>query len=939
MKSTSSTRRASFALAKRWSGVAVIAMGVLFSAHIVNAAPPAGTPIGNQATASYLDPNGNVQLATSNPVVTTVQQVGSLTLDASGTQTAGAGATLYVAHTLTNTGNGSDQFTIAVTENNAGTAPDFTRIEVYRDPGTGMPDGTTPLCSITTPTGTCTVPAQTVAGNGGTFKFVVGYSIPPTATIGTWPNNVATVTAAAVASAVPYTVASVTNTDTINLTDQAAFAVTKSISQPAVAAGTAVAWPNPLASGPRGSRTIFTFSYINNGNSPGTFYIADALPAGFTYVPNSAVWSSAPGTYLDDAAGAETVPGIEFEAVGQNVRARIATVNPSSAGSLSIVVDVTSGAAIGVTQTSNTALYSPLTCAATTIATSGVCATATTNAAAFTVLAQYDVAFGMSPTPATDTIPGTPNSSNDTVTRPDVVPGGSVRFTQVVQNTGNGTDTFNLSVTGAGATGTAFPAGTTFSWFQSDGVTPLLDYNNDGIIDTGTMAPGALRTIVLQATVPSSTLVGSGPYSVTARATSASDTSQFDAVQDVVTVVIGALVDLTNTAAGTGSGGVANGDLGPGPSPSPTIVTSGTSGFVTSIEIFVKNNDTAANSYTLSASQQPSFPGTLPAGYTVIFSSSACASPTPVTTIGPLAPGAQTSVFACVSIPLSASAGQQSLYFQARSTAPSATTGGVLTDTLHDAVNVVVAAVKRFTVSPDNTGQASSGGTVVYAHTITNTGNQTCGAFNIAASGNWSTALYLDVNGDGAIDGGDTLLTGSPLTLPALAGGASQKVLVRVFVPGGLSAGAQDVTTVTVSDPTSACPLAGSNPTDITSVVTGQVRLAKKQAADVTCDGIADTGFTADPLTLRPGQCLLYEVIATNQGLAPVNNVSISDAVPPNTNYAGAVQPASQCSSTNLTGTAVAYANNGATVSCGSAVNVLSPSGTISLYFAVQITP
>ena len=948
MKSTSSTRRASFPLAKRWSGVAVMALGVLLSAHVANAAPPAGTTIGNQASASYIDPNGNVQLATSNMVQTTVQQVGSLTLDANGTLTAGAGATVYVPHTLTNTGNGADQFTLTVAEDNAATVSDFTRVEVFLDAdGNGLPDSTTALCTSTTGAGSCVVPAQTVAGNGGTLKFVVAYTIPPTATTGTWPSNVATVTAAVVPGAVPYAVVSVVNTDTVNLTDQAAFAVTKSISQPAVAAGS-VAWPAPVTSGPRGTRTVFTFNYANNGSSPGTFYISDALPAGFTYVANSAVWSSAPGTSLNDAALAETVAGIEFEVVGQNVRARVANVGPNVSGSLSIVVDVAAGATIGMAQTSNTAMYSPLTCAAATIAASAACATATTNASVFTVLAQYGVVFGVSPAPVADTTPGTPNAVGDSVTQPQVVSGGSVRFTQVVSNTGSGSDTFNFSTAGVGLSGTAFPAGTTFAWFAGDGVTPLLDTNGDGVVDSGPLAPAATRTVVLQATLPSGTVVGSGPYSVIARASSVSDTTKIDAVSDAVTVVIGALVDLTNSGPGTGSGSLGAGDLGPGPSPSPTLAPAVTAGTVGSFPLYVKNNDTIANSYTLGASQSPAFPGTLPAGYAVTYSTTACATPTPVTTVGPVAPGAQQMVFACVTVPATAPVGLQSLYFQVRSTASSAGTGGIVVDTVHDAVDVTMAVVRRFTVTPDNSGQAAPGGTVVYAHTVTNTGNQSCGAFNVSASPTatgiatgWATALYLDNNGDGAIDTGDTLLTGSPLTLPVLTAGGTQKILVRVFVPAGASAGAQEVVTVTTTDSTvgTPCSLVGSNPADTTTVITGQVRVVKSQAADAACDGTADTALSGAALTLRPGQCVVYRVVATNEGSAPVANVSLSDAIPSNTNYAGAVQPGSQCTSTGLTGTAAAYAGGASTVSCGSAANALVPGGTLTLQFAVQVNP
>ena len=55
------------------------------------AAPPAGTPIGNQASATYLDASSTSRTVTSNLVTTIVQQVASFTLTADGVRTAAPG--------------------------------------------------------------------------------------------------------------------------------------------------------------------------------------------------------------------------------------------------------------------------------------------------------------------------------------------------------------------------------------------------------------------------------------------------------------------------------------------------------------------------------------------------------------------------------------------------------------------------------------------------------------------------------------------------------------------------------------------------------------------------------------------------------------------------------------------------------------------------------
>ena len=107
---------------KRWDDrlrAVIVAFAVLVAGALVAssprtafAAPAAGTVIGNQATATYTDAGGTPRTATSNLVQTTVSQVKSFTLTANGARTAAAGQTVYYPHTITNTGNGTDTYTL-----------------------------------------------------------------------------------------------------------------------------------------------------------------------------------------------------------------------------------------------------------------------------------------------------------------------------------------------------------------------------------------------------------------------------------------------------------------------------------------------------------------------------------------------------------------------------------------------------------------------------------------------------------------------------------------------------------------------------------------------------------------------------------------------------------------------------------------------------------
>ncbi|MDA7417541.1 hypothetical protein PGB34_14325 [Xenophilus arseniciresistens] len=967
-------RRRGLAPRAFWAGAAALTVGFLLgSPQAFAAAPPANTIIGNQASATYLDPNGASQLATSNLVQTTVQQVGSFNLDTYtsvttnvvNTKTGAVGTTVYAPHVLTNTGNGPDAFNIVVDPANPA-ANQFSKVEVFADANAdGVPDNTTPLCSVPSTGATCVVPPQTVAGSNGTFPFVVAYTIPSNGA-GTFP-ALATITASPVPSAIPYASTQAADRDQVNLTNVAAFSATKSIAAPAVASSVAGgAWPAASTTGQRSapscaltptaavagaagcSYTTYTLRFNNTGGAAGTFYMSDVLPSGMTYVPGSAVWSSAPGTALTDASGGDTT-GIDFQASGNTLSFVVASLAPNVTQTVSFMVMINDTATVGTSTTTNTASYVPVTVPPTTTTTTPPDTTtyppSPTNPSPYTVTGSFGIVVGSATGTATASVDGTAGTPNgtaaDTNTQPSAGAGTVVKFTQTVFNIGNTSDIVNLAAASAATQG--FPAGTTFKFFAADGLTPLIDNNSDGIVDTGPIAAGGNVNVVLAATLPSPTVVPTGPFNAIVTGTSTGDSTKVDAAQDVLTAMIGVLVDLTNTAPGNGiAGSTANGDVGTGPSPQPTTTNTTPAGTGTVFTLFVKNNDITANTYSLAASQTNNFPGSLPAGWTVKFSAAGtgCAGAA-ITTVNVAANGGQTPVDACVTPPASqAPITGQYIYFRVVSTI-NTSTGVTAIDTKTDAVNVTAANTYGATLTPNNNGQVAPGGSVVYAHTLTNTGAQVCaGPYTFTAtlpagdvSAGWTTALYIDVNEDGQIDAGDTLVTG-PIAGP-LAVGAKQKLLVKVFAPGGATAGTVDTATVTVTFPAGATSCGTPTATDVTTVITGQLRLVKTQILDVDCNA-AEVPTSSAPLTAKPGECLVYRVVATNEGVAPVTNISINDAVPAYTTLASP-QPSNQCVSTGVTGTALAYSSTGTTVACGSTANTVAPGGTATLTFSVKV--
>ena len=92
------------------TGIAMVLPLMLISPSETLAAPVAGSVIGNQASATYLDGSGQSRTATSNLVETVVAQVGGVDIESDLSKTTSVGGTVNYPHTITNSGNGVDTF-------------------------------------------------------------------------------------------------------------------------------------------------------------------------------------------------------------------------------------------------------------------------------------------------------------------------------------------------------------------------------------------------------------------------------------------------------------------------------------------------------------------------------------------------------------------------------------------------------------------------------------------------------------------------------------------------------------------------------------------------------------------------------------------------------------------------------------------------------------
>lgn len=854
------------ALPRRWT---FIAIGLLVAfASVASAAPPAGTSIGNQATATYQDAASNSYTVSSNSVNTIVQQVASLTLTANGIRVAAPGGQAVFPHILTNTGNGTDAFSLSAS-NLGGDDFDLTGLVLYADAdGNGVPDNFTPV--------TTTGPLAA----GGAYRFVAVGSVPGTAVSG----NVGQLSVNAVSVFDGGQTAA--NTDQVTVSTNAVLNVTKGIS-----AGNGASPSGPYT---------YTLTYTNSGNATATgVRLTDLVPAGMTYVPGSGRWSATGATVLSDADSSDThVAGAnnvryDFNAATPGaVTAIVAQVPPGQSGS--VTFDVMVNPNLAPQTIGNTARF------------------AYNDGAAdvgpyFTNTAPFDVDQSQSVTFLGQTVAS-------------ALQGGTVSFTNVLTNTGNGTDVFDISVAGS-----SFPAGSIVQLFQSDGVTPLNDSNGNLTPDVGPLAAGASYNVILRVTLPA-TGTG-GPFQVQKTATSASNNAATATATDILTAITANTVDVTNNSPLPGAPGA-----GGGPEAGFVDAQAVAAGNTARFTLYVNNTSSQADTYDLAASTVSTFASlTLPAGWTVTFRDGSNAV---ITSTGPIAGGGNMLVYADVDVPAGFASGDVELYFRAHSPVTNAQ------DVIHDQVGVT--AVRALALTPNNTAQVLPGGFVVYTHTLANNGNVNEGdgtgsnvSFATAETqASWNSALYWDTNNSGVFDAGDLPLT-TLASMGGLAPGGTLRVFVQVFSPAGSPLGTVNTTTITATTAnagyTDAVP-APAIAQDATTVINGQVTIVKTQALDAACDGTADGAFTTLNLSTGavPNACIRYEIVVTNTGTTPVNNLVINDATPAYTFSSNAALAFAS------TGSIVVPAD-GATGAVTATIGTLAPGASATIRFSVRI--
>ncbi len=721
--------------------------------------------------------------------------------------------------------------------------------------------------------------------SGASFRFIVAATVPPGATI----TNQGTVSVTASSTGSVSEISS--NTDTVTLTNNAVMQVTKAAS---------------LGSGIPGASFIYTITYRNIGNSDATqFKITDIIPSALAV--GDAKWS----VHIGDTLVSDTLPGsvaddaIAYNLTGQTATFVIGKVAPGVSGYVTIAVSVNSGVAPGTI--SNTAVYRFVT-------GSDTPTDFFTNAVPFTVLPVVALQFE-GPASALPAVPA----------------GGFVSFENVLTNNGTGTDTFNITVDAAGSN---FPAGTTFQLFKSDGATPLTDTNGDGVVDSGPVTTGGTYNVVLRANIPGNAATTASTLSVTKTATSTVDPTKTATATDQIAGITGPGVDLLGLAGGTGAG-------------TTTVIDTVTDnpGTIFTFTLDIKNTGPNPDTFNLLAwtdgtytASTPDF-GTvnhLPNGWTVVFRDS---TNTVVSNTGIILANATRRFTAAVTVPAGTSPGDVSVWFQSKS--PSTGAADFLRDQL------TINTVRGITLQTNNVGQTFPGGSVVYEHTLTNTGNITEGEtgesnylsialVNSLAGAGFTASVYYDADNDGILDADDPIinLTGaspylSTVKTAGLAKGESVRLLVKLQAPIGATDSTINTTTITVTPASvsvggASAPSAVSN-TDTSSVIRGNLTIVKEQSVN------GGSTWTQDKLNAVPGTQIRYRITVTNVGSADALSIEVNDTVPANTVFV----TDSQSVTIAGTSTPAAWALSGGNIAV--TVGTLQPTETAVIEFAVRI--
>ncbi|MNZ25197.1 hypothetical protein D3C78_423610 [compost metagenome] len=798
--------------------------------------------ISNMAVGEYKEEGSTVvQVARSNLVQTTVIPVYNLSLKDNRTEYVRPGQVAYYHHILTNTGNERDLYNLLGSQI-AGGSFTHSNIEIYLDADrNGVPDNNTPI-------------SQYSLNAGETVALIIKAIIPSSAAV----NSSSQIQLTATSTQQPSLTQN--NIDTSRITDQAVLNLTKSFDKTTVV---------------NGDIATVRLTYFNNGNNSGVVNISDLLDTTqLTYVAGGENWN---GQALNSATGSNDPTGINYylDTDGKTIRAQITNVPANAQGYIEFRVRVVRTAPGEIPNLANMDYDHD-----------GLSTTANLTTQSNTAVLSIKPIYGVVINADASSVSG-----NDLLTKPAVSSGGSVSFENYVWNTGTVADRFNLTFNSHN-----LPTGSVLEFYRADGVTPLFDSNNDGIIDTGTLDAGAKLPIIVKVTFPADYIdTANTTYNIVPKAQSILDNTKTDTVQDRTSLIqstASRLVDLINspetTANGTGNGNVSNGS-------SPWKTLAGVNNQTVVFPLTVRHTG-QATAYSFSADADNNFATVaLPTEissvrYFSTMTANCSVLGVEIASTRLLNNGESQLYCAVVEIRADAKTTTQPIpiYFKVASSnlMTSASSNGY--DVIQNAITINSNASQGgVSLEPDLRGQIAPGGSIVYTHTLKPWGTSVLSAtdnFSVANDRTgFTTTLYYDANNDGQLDASDPIIQNLSIVNASIL---SSKAPIRIFnkVENTAYNTVGIVNTSIISLKNSTGTLLDTA-TDITTITSAPVRLSKLQAKDNNCDGVADNVYTSNVLPITrnadgSGQCVLYQLTVKNLGATAIGRFNFYDYTP-----------------------------------------------------------
>ncbi len=229
--------------------------------------------------------------------------------------------------------------------------------------------------------------------------------------------------------------------------------------------------------------------------------------------------------------------------------------------------------------------------------------------------------------------------------------------------------------------------------------------------------------------------------------------------------------------------------------------------------------------------------------------------------IGSVLGGSSANLILKVSIPSDVAKGTVStITLTAQSSSTSAS------DQVQD--TITVSSYQGLSITPDNSGTAKPGQSVIYQHQVENKESfQDTIELIPTSSQGWTVVLLdendnplVDTNGSGSVDTG------------LIGAGSSKNVKVQLIVPQNATPGTTDTLTL----------LARSATTSLSDSVTDVTTVTEPDKPEV------EVTKSADKSTAKPGELVTYTITYRNTGTAIAHNLVFTDAVPQNTEFVSA---------------------------------------------------